>query len=102
MLGPAARERQPREAAARAAEERQHARSYAGCETIEARALGEECPEAKSRAHSCGRQMPFELSLAPVPHQFRQRNTHRADFFATSAKRRGVRQVAGFINTDEA
>src|SRR5262245_7449531 len=46
--------------------------------------------------------MALELALAPAPHHARQRNAHRADLLAASAEGRGIRQVAGLVDADQA
>ena len=42
-----------------------------------------------------------ELRLAPVPHQARQRDLHRAHLLAAPAEGRGVGQVAGIAHADQ-
>src|SRR3546814_949746 len=61
----------------------------AGREAIELRPPGEERPEGEAAAHGGGREVPLELTLAPVAHHLRQRNAHRADRFAAPAEGRG-------------
>src|SRR3546814_10908465 len=80
--GPAACEGQGVEAAGGAAEAAEQAGLQAGREAIELRPPGEERPEGEAAAHGGGREVPLELTLAPVAHHLRQRNAHRADRFA--------------------
>ena len=70
-------------------------------ECVEPRPLRKKAPELQAAAHRRRRQMPLELALAPMPHQFRQRNAHRADFLASAAECRGIRQIAGLVDPDQ-
>src|SRR3546814_1580434 len=69
---------------------------------IELRPPGEERPEGEAAAHGGGREVPLELTIAPVAHHLRQRNAHRADRFAAPAEGRGVGQVPGLVDRSEA
>ena len=102
MPRPAARERQPAEAAEDFAEQAEPENEQRHRDRVKFRPRREEAPRGEPRAHRRGRQMPLEFALAPVAHQVGQRNAHRADFLAAPAEGRGVRQVAGVLDADDA
>ena len=82
--------KRPRAAAGKA----ESAHGDAGREPVEGRALGEEAPELEAGAHRRRRQVPLEFALAPMAHELRQRDAHRAHALAAPAEGRGVGQVA--------
>ena len=99
--GPAARERQRTEMPLAATDQMQGPHGDAGRGPVELRPRREIAPELEPAAHRGGRQVSLELALAPVPHQLRQRNAHRADRLAAAAERGGVGQMRGFVDPDE-
>ena len=80
--------------------ERKHEQRHR--DRIKPRPRREEAPRGQPRAHRRGREMPLEFALAPVAHQLRQRDAHRAHFLAAPAEGRGVRQMPGVLDADDA
>ena len=94
--------RQPGEPPARASGEREQSCRNRGDDAVEPRPPGEETPEGDAAAHGRRRQVPLELALAPRTHHARQRDADRAHLLAAPAERRGVGQMAGLVDADQA
>src|SRR5215813_7123205 len=102
MAGPAGGKRQPCEAPPPPSYEPQQPRRRSGRDAIEPRPFGEERPEGEARTHGRRRQMLLELAFAPRTHHPGERDTHRTHFLTAPAKGRGVRQMAGPVDADQA
>src|SRR5918997_1128601 len=59
-------------------------------EAVEPRPAGEEAPQLQAGAHRRGGEVALELALAPVPHELRKRDAHRAHALAAPAEGGGV------------
>src|SRR6516225_8165851 len=101
MLRPSGAEGQKGEMALVAPEEGEPPHGEAGRGAVEPRSLGEEGPKGNAVTLRRWREMALEFTLAPVTHHSGQRDLHRADGLAASAKGRGVRQIAALPDPDE-
>ena len=90
---PAAGQRQRAKRPLPAGEMRQRAHGEIASPGGRARAPGEERPEPRPQRAGAGDRCALELALAPVAHQLRQRDPHRADALAAAAEGRGVGQI---------
>ena len=101
LVQPPARGRR-REPALRAALGREEARHQFGAPAIERRTSREPGPQFHPGAVSPALAAARPLPLAPVAHHLGQRNSHRADALAAPAESRGIGQMAGLIDADQA
>ncbi len=68
---------------------------------IEGRPPREKRPKSEAVAQRRRRKAALEFALAPVTHHLGQGNAHRANRFASPAKRRRVRELTAFRDADE-